>query len=180
MKRPGYGALWMLMLLAAEAGAASGDSVSMNINITAMVMASGACTFNQGGSVTVPFGDVRYTTLSGSNQLNGSYRQKLVSAMSCSGDTSGNAQMKLDTLTGSTVSYQGAALLPVMQSSVQSPSLAIRLRVNSTIQNVGQWFRVDLQNPPALEAELVQTGSGADFVSGATFAAAATLTMAFN
>lgn len=89
--------------------------------------------------------------------------------------------MKFDSTIGSTVNYQGLSLLPVMNAdSSQSRSLGIRLQVNDIPQDTGKWFDVDMTKPPVLKAELIQTGDGSDFVSGSTFTANATLTMAFN
>ncbi|MEB8258289.1 fimbrial protein [Enterobacter asburiae] len=178
-----------LMALSATAGAAShktsraaGDQFKMNINITGTVLATGACTFNQGGTVSVDFGTLQYTTTGGNNALKDGYRQPLASGMTCTGDTDGSTVMTLNSSNGGSVDYQGNRLLPVTNdaSRTQSTDLAIRLLVNEQVQDVNTAFAVDMQNPPLLEAEVVQTGSGSTFVSGATFSANATLTMAFN
>ncbi|EGT5658710.1 fimbrial protein [Citrobacter braakii] len=159
----------------------TGDQFTMAINISGKVVANGACTFDQKGTLAVDFSDVKYKTDSSRNTLEGTYIQPLASSMSCSGDSEGKTQMKLDTTTGEVVSYLGVNLLPVMNaSSSQSDSLGIRLQVNGTSQSVGEWFDVDMKNPPALKAELVQFGDGSDFIDGSTFTANATLTMAFN
>lgn len=159
----------------------TGDQHSMNINISGKVVVNGACTFDQKGTLAVDFSDVKYKTDSSGNTLDGTYIQPLASSMSCSGDSEGKTQMKLDTTTGKVVSYLGVNLLPVMNaSSSQSDSLGIRLQVNGTSQSAGKWFDVDMKNPPTLKAELVQFGDGSDFIDGSTFTANATLTMAFN
>lgn len=159
----------------------AGDQYTMNINITGNVVVNGSCTFNQSGTVGVGFGDVKYSTLNGKNTLVGTYIQPLASSMTCSGNTEGKTQMKFDSTIGSTVNYQGLSLLPVMNAdSSQSRSLGIRLQVNDIPQDTGKWFDVDMTKPPVLKAELIQTGDGSDFVSGSTFTANATLTMAFN
>ncbi|MGZ7265370.1 hypothetical protein ACXWP3_09680, partial [Streptococcus pyogenes] len=62
-----------------------------------------------------------------------------------------------------------------------SNDLAIRLRVNSTEQNIDEAFTVDVAQPqgPKLEVELVQIGNGKSFSTGATFSGAATLTFTY-
>lgn len=175
-------ALVLLNTLPAQAKSArgTGDEYSMNINISGTVVVTGSCTFVKGGPLDVPFGDVMYSSATGSVAIEGSYKQPLPSQMSCSGDTGGKAQMKLTTTVGSDVSYSGVTLLPVMFSGIQSKSLGIRLLADGTAQSTGKWFDVDMAKPPTLVAELVQTGDGRDFTSGADFTASATLTMAFN
>lgn len=171
----------IVLMMPMAAWADTGDQHTMNINISGTLMATGHCTFNVSGTVVVDFGDVIYTRVQGVNTLQGSYQQSLPSKMICNGDIDGKTQMKLDTTTGSDVSFEGAELLPVMSiSGTQIDSLAIRLLNNGNVQNVGEWFDIDLLNMPTLEAELVQTGDGADFSSGTTFSANATLIMAFN
>lgn len=84
------------------------------------------------------------------------------------------------TQTGET-DYQGVSLMQVMDDSSGSLSkdLAIRLLVNDVAQNMNEAFSVDMKSQPSMKVELVQIGNGDGFVSGATFSAAATLTMAF-
>lgn len=175
-------ALVLLNILPVQAKSARdpGDTFSMDISITGTVVVIGSCTFERDGPVDVAFGDVKYSAGTGHAVLEGSYRQELPSRMDCSGDTDGRAQMKLDSTAGSAVSYSGAKLLPVMLSGTRSDSLGVRLLADGKVQNIGEWFDVDMTTPPDLEAELVQTGDGSDFTGGADFTASATLTMAFN
>lgn len=159
----------------------TGDRFTMKINITGTVVVTGSCTFNQGGTLTIDFGTVQYETVAGSNTLKDAGRQALASSMTCTGNTEGSAIMTL--MSGSSsVDFQGNKLLPVNYDNggVQSKDLAIRLLVNSRVQDVNTAFAVDMNTPPVLEAELVQTGNGSSFVSGASFSANATLIMAFN
>lgn len=158
----------------------SGDEFTMDIHISGTVVAIGACTFTQKGPVAVNFGDVEYSTAGGAH-LNGSYVKTLDSGMTCSGDSAGHAQMKVDTAAGTDITYNGQTLLPVNYTDgTTSPSLGIGLTVNGIAQNVGEWFDVDMTRPPALEARLIQVGDGKDFVSGLEFSESATLIMAFN
>lgn len=157
-----------------------GDQFTMNIHISGTVVANGTCTFTEKGPVAVDFGDVEYTTASG-NVLQGSYVKPLESGMDCSGDVEGKAQMKLDTTTGTVITYNSQKLLPVTYSDgSRSTSLGIRLLADGTVKNAGEWFDVDLISPPKLEAELIQTGNGNEFTSGRKFSESATLVMAFN
>lgn len=158
----------------------SGDQFTMNIHISGTVVANGTCTFVEKGTVAVDFGDVEYSS-GGDNVLEGSYVKNLESGMDCSGDVDGKAQMKLDTTTGTDITYNNQKLLPVTYSDgSKSTSLGIRLLADGAVKNVGEWFDVDLTSPPKLEAELVQTGDGKDFTSGREFSESATLVMAFN
>ncbi|TNV22517.1 fimbrial protein [Buttiauxella sp. B2] len=179
----GFLAVFCLMcMLSVEAEAAPrnpGEEFTMDIALSGTVVATGKCTFNQDGTVAINFGDVRYSTLSGAPVLmGGPYSQPMVSAMTCTGDTVG-AKMKLD---GTSVSFSGASLLAVTddKGGTLGKEFAIRLMVNGKAQNINEWFNVDTATPPSLVSELVQTGSGSGFVSGATFSSSATLTMAFN
>lgn len=172
----------VFLALNVQALGATGDKFTMKINITGTVVATGSCTFNQGGLLTVGFGIVQYDTVDGTNTLKERYRQTLPSSMTCTGDTDGSATMTLFSSNGTSVEFQDNKLLPVKydDGGVQSKDLAIRLLVNSKVQDVNSAFSVDLKAPPQLEAEVVQTGGGSSFVSGATFSANATLIMAFN
>lgn len=171
-----------LLALNVPAQGARGDKFTMKINITGTVVATGSCTFNQGGTLTVDFGSVQYSTAGGSNTLKENYRQALASSMKCTGDTDGSSIMTLMSGNGSSVDFQGHKLLPVKydDGGAQSKDLAVRLLVDNKVQDVNASFAVDMKTPPKLEAEVVQTGSGSSFVSGAAFSANATLIMAFN
>lgn len=172
----------VLLALSVPALGDTGDKVTMKINITGTVVATGSCTFNETGPLAVDFGIVEYGTGGGKNSLMEGYRKTLTSSMTCTGDTEGSAAMTLFSGSGSIVNYQGNKLLPVKNDDggSQSQDLAIRLLVNSDVQDINTAFAVDMNDPPQLEAEVVQIGSGSSFVSGSTFSANATLTMAFN
>lgn len=177
-------ALVMLLIqLPAQAqnGRAKGDQFKMNINISGTVVVNGSCHFGTTTGNDVNYGDVAYSTLSGTTTLDGSYKKPLVDQLQCSGDTAGHPQLKLDTNDGNSLTYQGAALLPVKTSAgARMSSLGIRLLVNDKPQDIGKWFDIDVKSPPPLAAELLQTGDGKDFINGDQFTANATLTMAFN
>ncbi|MBL5841183.1 hypothetical protein JBO41_09715 [Enterobacter asburiae] len=172
----------VLLALNVPAQGAVGDRFTMKINISGTVVATGSCSFNQGGTLVVDFGEVQYITAGGSNTLKEGYRQALASSMTCTGDTDGSAIMTLMSGNGSSVDFQGHRLLPVKydDGGVESKDLAVRLLVDNKVQDVNASFAVDIKTPPNLEAEVVQTGNGSSFVSGAAFSANATLIMAFN
>lgn len=180
-----FNPLALILLLVCTAGYAkglrdAGDRFSMDIKISGTVVVNGSCTFTQNGPVAVDFGDVEYT-MAGGNLLNGTYVKSLESGMDCSGDVEGQAQMKLDTTTGTDITYNSQKLLPVTYSDGStSTSLGIRLLADGAVKNAGEWFDVDLTSPPRLEAELVQTGDGKEFISGREFYESATLVMTFN
>ena len=165
------------MLIVAGAVQAD-DPIRININISGTLVANGSCTFNQGDSVSVDFGDVEFATVEGSTQLKGEYVKPLPSDMDCKGDMSG-ASLTLKTA-GSLIDYQGHKLLPVnLNGSAASQDLAIRLTVNGEVQDINTSFTFDTVNQPSLQAELVQTGTGAGFSNGAAITASATLVMEF-
>lgn len=78
-----------------------GSTYSLNIAIDGTIMANGSCKFNQGGALTVDFGEVQ---LQGSADntvtMNGTYRKPIVSDFTCSGDSAGLLQMKLSNTGG--------------------------------------------------------------------------------
>ncbi|QPJ99572.1 type 1 fimbrial protein [Enterobacter mori] len=152
----------------------------MDIDISGTVVATGSCSFNQGGSVGVDFGSVKYSTFSG-NTLQGEYTQPLPSSLNCTGDTDGNVQMKLDSAGGSYHVWNEHTILPVLTGKgSESISLGIGLQVNGAEVDCGKWFSIDLDAPPDLMVSLIQYGDGSDFVDGDTFTASGTLTVAFN
>ncbi|MFU2317533.1 fimbrial protein [Rahnella sp. PCH160] len=156
----------------------TGDIDSMDINITGTVVANGSCTFNQGGTLNVDFGEVKLMS-SGTNtvELSGNYSKTLVSDFFCDGDTDGLLQMKFTSTSGSYETYQGAQVL-----AADKDVIGIELLVNGAPQNMGEWFTIDQNAAPALKAQLVQlnTTSSESIVSGDVFSASGTLTMAFN
>ncbi|MFO6300198.1 fimbrial protein [Rahnella selenatireducens] len=156
----------------------AGDVNSMDINITGTVVANGSCTFNQGGTLQVDFGEVKLLN-SGSNtvELSGNYSKSLVSDFFCDGDTAGLLQMKFTSTSGSYGTYQGAQVL-----EADKDIIGIELLVNGEPQSMGEWFTIDQTMAPNLKAQLVQlnTTTSGTLVSGDVFSAAGTLTMAFN
>jgi len=172
-------ALLLLWLTGPQAQAAAKEEYKMNIKISGTVISTGNCTFAQGKSLEVDFGEVLYDPQN-RNALSGAYRKTLDSTMNCKGDSAGTTQMTLSS--ASTVSHGGHALLPVTYSDGSaSPNLVIRLRVNGAIQDFNQPFTVDLTNSQStiLDVELVKLGDGKTFSRGKTFTASATLAMAF-
>lgn len=155
----------------------TGSTYSLNIAIDGTIMANGSCKFNQGGNLTVDFGEVQ---LQGSADntvtMNGTYRKPIVSDFTCSGDSAGLLQMKLSN-TGGETTYNGVQVLETDKGIV-----GIELLVNGVAQSTGSWFTINQDSPPSLEAQLVQTSTtnSSNVVSGDTFTTTATLVMAFN
>lgn len=176
--------LCLLLTGATNAGLRKpGDQFKMKVNISGIVTVTGQCTFDQGGTLLVEYNDLLYSSLTGNNTLvSTSLKKPLVGKLTCLGDSAGNPQLNLSSTNGTSVSWQGNTLLPVIidATSKQSTSLAIKLLVDGVAQDVNTWFSVDLRKQPTLEAELVQMTDGTDFVNGSTISSLATLTMAFN
>lgn len=161
-----------------EAAANTGDQLSMNINITGTVQANGRCMFNHGGALQVDFGPVRLKeTGEASVQLDGNYEQPLAASFTCSGDSAGLLQMKFTSSSGSYETYNGTKVLGTDKGIV-----GIELMVNGTAQTMDTWFNIDQQNPPSLQAKLVQvsTENTQNVVNGDIFTASGSLVMAFN
>lgn len=175
--------LQVLLLLSASslaqfAAADAGDKYSLNIDISGTVVANGSCTFNEGGALKVDFGEVKLKgTGSNTVELDGNYQRNLTSDFTCSGDTEGLLQMQLTSASGSYETYNGIKVLGTDKGIV-----GIQLLLNGAPQNMGQWFTVDKNAMPALQAQLVQISSvnSGNVVSGDTFTASGTLTLAFN
>lgn len=173
-------AVVMLLLssLSPTAWGNSGSKYNLNISIDGTIVANGSCKFNNGGSLTVDFGEVRLQAgANNSVTMEGSYRKPIASDFTCSGDSAGLLQMQFSNTGGTYKTYNGIQVLDTDKGIV-----GVELLVNGTAQNMGSWFTVDQKNPPALEAELVQTSTinSNNVVSGDTFTASGTLTMAFN
>lgn len=159
----------------------AGEQFKMNINVSGTVIASGSCTFSPSNEKHIDFGDVKFSTINNKNKLTGDYKRKLGSAMTCTGDTSGGAQMQLITASSDELDFQGEKLLKVKdESGNELPSLGIRLVSQGGTQNINTWFDINTADPQHLEVELVQTDNGDDYKNGETFTASATLMMAFN
>lgn len=165
-------------LLSGQCLADTGAKYTMNINIDGTIVANGTCTFNKGGNLTLDFGEVRL--LAGANNsvtMEGDYRRPIAAAIKCSGDSAGLLQMKLSNVGGSYKDYNGIQVLDTDNGIV-----GLELLVNGAAQSMGTWFSLDPASPPSLEAQVVQTGTtnSKNVVSGDTFTASGTLTMAFN
>lgn len=186
IRRSAYSLFTAMLLLCscsstARSGRAAGDEITMDINITGTVVATGSCTFSagSGSTVGVDFGSIRYSS-NGGFLLEGEYRKALNSTMNCTGDTFGTAIMTFASGSSKTVNFDGNKLLPVTLNGNTSKNLGIELLVNGVVQNVGAAFNVDMSAPPTLEAELVQIGSSDIVSDGAELTSSATLTMAFQ
>lgn len=156
----------------------TGSKYNLNINIDGTIVANGSCKFNNGGGLTVDFGEVRLKAgANNSVTMDGSYRKPITSDFTCTGDSAGLMQMKLSSASGTYITYNGVQVMDTDKGIV-----GVEMRVNGTAQNMGTWFTIDPNNPPTLEAELVQTSATNTnhVVSGDTFTATGTLTMAFN
>lgn len=153
-----------------------GDQFSMDINMSGTVVANGSCTFNQGGTVDVDFGDVKYRSTADGDVLDEEYSKVLVSDMTCSGDTEGTSIMTLDG--GTYTHYNGHTVLSVKAGGKVS-DLVIELEVDGAVKDIGSAFTVDLQKPPVLVAKLIKIGNDS-LPNDVTLNSSATLTMAFN
>lgn len=179
----GFSALLLAisLLIPAISSAAPGNKGSvytLNISMNGTIVANGSCKLNQGGNLTVDFGEVKLQA--GDNNtmtMQGDYRQPIASAFTCSGDSAGLLQMKLSNVGGTYKDFNGIQVLDTDKGIV-----GVELLVNGTAQSMGAWFTIDQDSPPKLEAQLVQTSTSNNthVVSGDTFTASATLTMAFN
>lgn len=176
----GLPGLMAILILSWSAAANALEQAKVKIHVTGHIVASGTCTFDKQGPLAIDFGTVRYSTLGG-NTLKETSPQALTSAMSCSGDYAGQTTMQLIPTKTGEIDFQGVSLMQVMDddSGKLSKDLGIRLLVNNVAQNMNEAFSVDMKSQSKLEVELVQIGNGDGLVNGASFSAAATLTMAF-
>lgn len=169
--------LWLISAIPVSS-ADINDRYSMNIDISGTLVSNGSCTFNAGQSLQVDFHQVKLQRTGKTTvELTDSYLQPLASTFTCTGDSYGLLQMQLTSLSGSYQTYNGTNVLGTNKGIV-----AIELLVNNAPQNMGEWFTVDPTSPPALQAQLVQVSNdnSSSVVSGDTFSASATLTLAFN
>ncbi|HCM63137.1 MAG TPA: hypothetical protein DIT05_11430 [Morganella sp. (in: Bacteria)] len=160
-----------------------GDQTALKINISGKVIAFAKCSFRNQVSPNIDFGDIRYSSVSGTNNISGTYVRPLDSDMTCTGDTAGTTYFSLDTINNGPIGDNGYKSLPVKVGGmmVTDPNLAIRLLVNGKQQNVNTNFSVDLQNLPKLEVELVQLHPDAiSWVNGQKISSEAVLTMNFD
>lgn len=156
----------------------TGSKYNLNINMTGTVMANGSCVFNQGGTVTIDFLQVKLKGASNNNvELDGDYVKPLATEFTCTGDTAGLLQMRFNSASGTYVTHGGTQVL-----STTSNLIGIQLLVNGEAQSMGEWFDINQSSPPTLEAQLVQlsTDNTEDVKNGDTFSASGTLIMAFN
>ncbi len=163
-----------------------GDEGRLKINISGTVVATGKCTFRNRVSPDINFGDIRFSSVSGVNNISGSYVRPLDTDMTCTGDTAGGTRFRFDSKQGAEVSDGSHKLLPVRVGGVAAtnPNLGIRLLVNGKPQDINTDFYVDLvnvQNLPKLEVELVQLHPDDNtWVNGQSISSSAVLTMSFD
>ncbi|EMD6371381.1 TPA: hypothetical protein ACYSAQ_001866 [Morganella morganii] len=136
----------------------TGDENQLKINISGTVVATGRCVFRNHSSPDIDFGDVRFSSVAGVNNIEGRYIRELDASMSCIGDTAGTTRFSMNTINGNAISDGSYGSLPVIVGGIQTvnKNLAIRLFVNGKQQSINKDFIVDIQNLPTLEAELVQ------------------------
>ncbi|MGJ7065277.1 fimbrial protein [Morganella morganii] len=159
----------------------AGDESRMKINISGSVIATGRCTFKDSSPQVIEFGDIRYSSVSGVNNLSGSYKQPISSEMSCSGDIAGNTLFRLESKNGAPVTDGNYQLLPVNIGNDRNPNLGIRFLVNGKPQNVNTDFAMDIQHLPVLETELIQLHPDDNtWQNGQSIYSHATLIMSFN
>lgn len=162
----------------------TGDENQMKINISGTVVATGHCIFADPMPKDIRFGDIRYSSAAGVNNLTGSYVRALDSRMHCTGDIAGNTHFRFESRSGTPVSDGSHKLLPVSVGSGTNPSnknLGIRLLVNGKIQDVDSDFSVDMKNPPTLEVELVQIHPDDNtWSNGQSITSHAILTLSFD
>ena len=161
-----------------------GDQAALKINISGTVVATGKCLFLDPNPKSINFGDIRYSSASGVNNLTGSYIRQFDSRMACRGDTVGSTRFRFESRSGVPVSDGSHKLLPVSVGSGTNPpnnNLGIRLLVNGQPQDVDSDFSVDMQNPPKLEVEIVQLHPDDNtWVNGQSITSFAILTLSFD
>ena len=162
----------------------AGDESRLKINISGTVVATGKCLFLDPSPKSINFGDIRYSSASGVNNLTGSYIRQFDSRMACNGDTAGSTSFRFESRSGVPVSDGTNKLLPVSVGSGTNPpnnNLGIRLLVNGQPQDVDSDFSVDMQNPPKLEVEIVQLHPDDNtWVNGQSITSFAILTLSFD
>ncbi len=161
----------------------AGDENRLKINISGTVVASGRCIFKNHGSPNIDFGDIRFSSASGVNNISGSYVKPLDSDMACVGDTAGTTYFRLDTINNGPIGDNGYKSLPVKVGGIMAtdPNLAIRLLVNGKQQDINTNFSMDIQNLPRLEVELVQLHpDDISWVNGQKISSEAVLIMGFD
>lgn len=162
----------------------TGDENRLKINISGTVVATGSCVFVDPMPKDISFGDIRYSSVTGANNLTGNYIRPLDNRMRCSGDVAGSTHFRFESRSGTPVSDGSHKLLPVVAGRIPSPpnkNLGIRLLVNGKPQYVGSDFSVDINNLPKMEAELVQLNpDDTTWVNGQKIVSHAILTLSFD
>ncbi|GAA0342440.1 hypothetical protein L9H26_12060 [Morganella psychrotolerans] len=161
----------------------AGDENRLKINISGTVVATGRCVFRNHGSPDIDFGDIRFSSASGVNNISGSYVRPLDTDMTCTGDTAGTTYFRLDTINNGPIGDNGRKSLPVKVGGIMAtdPNLAIRLLVNGKQQDINTNFTIDTLNLPKLEVELVQIHpDDISWVNGQKISSEAILTMSFD
>lgn len=161
----------------------AGDQSGLRINISGIVVAIGKCVFYNQGPPNIDFGDIRFSSASGVNNITGRYVKPLDSDMTCTGDTAGMTYFSLDTINNGPIGDNGHKSLPVKVGGIMAtdPNLAIRLLVNGKQQDVNTKFSMDLQNLPRLEVELVQIHpDDISWINGQKISSEAKLIMDFD
>lgn len=161
----------------------TGDENQLKIDISGTVIATGRCVFNNHSSPDIDFGDVRFSSAAGVNNIEGRYIRELDVAMTCVGDTAGTTRFRMNTIKGSAIADGSYGSLPVTVGGIQpaNPNLAIRLFVNGKQQSINEDFIVDIQRLPKLEAELVQLHPDDNtWTNGQPVESHATLMMSFD
>lgn len=161
----------------------TGDENRLKINISGTVVATGRCVFNNHSSPDIDFGDVRFSSVAGVNNIEGRYTRELDVAMTCIGDTAGTTRFRMNTIKGSAIADGSYGSLPVIVGGIQvvDKNLAIRLFVNGKQQSINEDFIVDIQRLPTLQAELVQLHPDDNtWKNGQSIESHATLVMSFD
>lgn len=172
------GLFTLLLSMGLNVQADTGSKYQLDMNITGTVVANGSCTFNQNGTLNVNFGSVLLKN-TGNNtvQLDGDYMKPLTSEFYCTGDTKGLLQMRFTSASGTYITYNGNQVL-----ATDKDIIAIELLKDGVPTNMGEWFDVDQNSQPKLQAQIVQISADntSNVTSGTMFSASGTLTMAFN
>ena len=155
-----------ILLTAPFTQAAKRDTTNVKINITGTIVANARCNFSNGNPITVEYGDVYISEIAGD-----AYKKKVNYSVSCSGDADGKTiQLQFS---GSGADFDGTLL------NTDAQGLGIKILRNGSQMTLGQWYDLNPNAPPTLEAVLVKN-SGASFTNGQEFNASATLKVAYN
>lgn len=148
-----------LMGVAVNAQAVDGEA---DMIFRGTLIAPPPCTLNDGNQVDVDFG-----ARVGINKVDGvNYRQRLNYQLTCNNPLGGNWALTLS-LSGNAAEFDREALL------TDKVNLGVRIYQNDTVFTPNSTLKIDLANPPRLEAVPVKN-AGATLTEGA-FEAWATL-----